>query len=224
MKKTVALLLAALLALLPTLSLAEESIENLLDMFSVNAEDRNTASGESITLDFNGEIVNLVFDDSPMYSSIQGGTVQASYYAYGKDGVTLYELYICFPETAKPGMIITPEYGALTGEDSSVSLIVSTGTTEQLYYFSSLAEGVVYPTDSSFSIAIDSADAVAGGYAYAGRLSATLVALDMASGATIATLAIPETPFSFTLSATGQEQRFESVPLPKSEPSDLRKV
>ena len=222
MKKIFALLLCALLAMTP--ALAEEHFDNLMDLISPEPESRGgTTSDHSFTLNVNGETVQLSFDASPMYSSIQGGMVQASYYAYGGDGVTLYELYICFPETARAGMIFTPEYGAIAGEDCSVSLIVSTSATEQTYYFSSLANGTVYPTDSSFSISIDSADAVAGGYAYAGRLSATLVALDMASGATVGTLSIPESPFSFTLGVS-QEQRFDSLPLPKSEPADLRKV
>ena len=224
MNRIIALLIVALLAALPALAegASDDPFGAFADERPVETDPRSdAASDESFPLTVGGETVRLGFDASPLYSSVQGGTVQASYYAYGSDGVTLYELYICFPDTAKPGMVITPEYGLMTGEDSSVSLIVSTNAKDQTYYFSSLADGVVYPVDSTFSVSIDGIEESGGETTYSGRLSATLIALDMISGATAATLEIPETPFRFTLGGSSQQR---NVPASTPVPSDMRKV
>lgn len=224
MKKIAALLLCALLALLPTLAMAELPLEEFFD--SAPEEHSGDSgfpeeSGEGITIDVNGESVRLAFDASPMYSSAQGGMIQASYYAYGSDGVTLYELYLNFPETARAGMVITPEYEAMTNGNSSVSLIVSQDDQNMQYYFSSLADGTVYPDDSTFSIAIDGIETGVGGTTYSGRLSATLIALDIVSGQVADTLEIPETPFTFTMGGSGSP---DAAPAPTPVPSDMRKV
>lgn len=220
MKKIIALLICALLALLP--ALAEEVPENPFGSFQDDrpegAEPRaDIDSGEGITVDFHGESIRLAFDPTPQYSTIQGGMVNASYYAYGADSATLYELYITFPETARPGMVITPQYEAITNGDASVTLIVS-GNSQEQYYFSSLADGFVYPTGSDFSIAIDDIS----GTTYSGTFSATLIALDMASGAVADTLVIPDTPFKFTLGGDASGG-FDS-PAPTVAPDDMRKV
>ncbi len=227
MKRIVAIVLCALLTALGAMALAEAPIDGLFDNLPGESGNGTPPRGEveaadSITLTVNGETVQLAYDASPQYSSIQGGLVQASYYAYGADGKTLYELYLTFPETARAGMVITPEYAAMTNEESSVVLIVSKDSMET-YYFSSLLDGRVYPTGSGFSIAIDSVEDKGGMVSYAGTLSANLVALDMASGDVAATLDIPAMPFSFTVS--GQL----SSPLPNAPeatpmPDDLKKV
>jgi len=228
MKKAVAIVLCALLIALGAMALAEAPFGGLFDSLpgepgSDTPPRGDVGASDGITLTVDGETVQLAYDASPQYSSIQGGLVQASYYAYGADGKTLYELYITFPETTRAGMVITPEYAAMTNEESSVVLIVSKDSLET-YYFSSLLDGSVYPTGSGFTIAIDSVGDEDGMVSYAGTLSANLIALDMASGDVMATLEIPSTPFSFTVS--GQL----SSPLPNDEPQttpqqeDLRKV
>jgi len=222
MKKIVALLICALLALIP--SLAEELPENPFGIFPYESPGDPGPRGEvdpseSIDLEYRGESIRLNFDPTPQYSSIQNGMVQASYYAYSADGSTLYELFISFPETARPGMIITPQYEAITNGEASVSLIVSNGSQEQ-YYLSSLANGYVYPTDSDFSISIDS---ISGG-TYVGSFSATLIALDLSSGAVADTLVIPDTPFRFTLGSAGNGPDGSATPEPTIEPNDMRKV
>ena len=60
-----------------------------------------------------------------------------------------------------------------------------------------------------------------GGATYSGRLSATLVALDLISGKAERTLVIPETPFRFTL---GGKAAPGPVPASTPTPSDMRKV
>ena len=229
MKKLIALLVCALLALLPALAGAESPFDDIIgDIYDDFSDDRSgeteprndSGSDEAISLTVDGESVRLAFDPTPQYSSIQGGLVQASYYAYGADGVTLYELYIIFPDTARAGMVITPEYAAMTGEESSVVLIVS-GKGEERYYSASLMDGNVYPVGSSFKIAIEDIDDRASGTTFSGTISATLVAVDIASGEAAATLSIPETPFGFTIG--GSQERHDSPTLADT-PSDLKKV
>jgi hypothetical protein len=227
MKRTVAIVLCALLMALAAMALAEAPLDDLFHNLPI--EPGNSApprgdveASDGITLTVNGETVQLAYDASPQYSSIQGGLVQASYYAYGADGKTLYELYLTFPETARAGMVITPEYAAMTNEESSMVLIVSRDSIET-YYFSSLLDGSVYPAGSSFSIAIDSVGDEGGMVSYAGTLSANLIALDMASGEVAATLEIPATPFSFTIS--GQlSSPLPDAPEPTPMAEDFKKV
>jgi hypothetical protein len=229
MKKIVAILLCALLAIPGVAAPAESPYDNLFDSLPGGGTPprSDVEAGEGISLQIGGETVVLAYDASPQYSSIQGGNVKASYYAYGADGKTLYELYINFPDTARAGMIITPEYAAMTNEESSVVLIVSRDSVET-YYFSSLLNGSVYPNGSGFTIAIDSVSDVGGMVSYSGTLSASLIALDMASGDVAGTLDIPSTPFHFTLSGQLSSPLPDvprpDVPLPTLMPEDLKKV
>ena len=227
MKKIVAMLLCALLAALGTAAPAESPIDGLFDILpgepgSETPPRGDGESAEGIALQVDGESVFLTYDASPQYSSIQGGLVQASYYAHGSDGQTLYEMYITFPETARAGMVITPEYASLTNEESSVVLISSLDGLET-YYFSSVLDGSVYPQGSGFTITIDSVSDEGGAIRYDGTLSASLIALDMSSGETAATLDIPATPFSFTV--TGRlSSPIPDGPEPTKAPEDLKKV
>ena len=228
MKRILSFALCALLIALGALALAEAPIDGLIDSLPVEPGDQvpprdDGEASTGITLTVNGETVRLAYDASPQYSSIQGGNVQASYYAYGADGKTLYELYLTFPDTARAGMVITPEYAAMTNEESSVVLIVSKDSLET-YYFSSLLDGSVYPVGSGFTIAIDSVGEEAGMISYAGTLSANLIALDMASGEVAATLDIPSTPFSFTVSGQLSAPLPDDGPRATPQPEDMRKV
>ena len=219
MKRILSMLLCLLLAALPAMA---EMPEATPEPFSGDFAPRDGGSqDETLTVEVNGENVRLIYDNSPMYSSVQGGLVQASYYAYGADGDTMYLMYIIFPETAGAGMVISPEYAAVTGEECSVVFIVSTSTREQ-YYFSSVAEGLVYPNDSDFSIAIASVEEGASGTTYAGKLSAKLVCLELSSGDGQSTLDIPETPFRFTIGGGSQAPQAEPGTTPV--PEDMRKV
>ena len=227
MKKAVAILLCALLATLCAFSLAESPFSGLFDVLpgepGIETPPRdNPESADAIVLEINGESVRLAYDPSPQYSSIQGGIVQASYYAYGPDGKALYELYITFPETARAGMIITPEYALMTSEQSSVVLIEPRDGVEK-YFFSSLLDGRVYPDGSGFTIGIDSVTESNGSVSYTGTLSASLIALDMASGEVAERLEIPATPFAFTVS--GQlSAPLPDTPQPTQAPEDLKRV
>lgn len=227
MKRMLALLTGALLALLPAASLAE----SILDLPLPNPIPEPTPeivappvsgeSGDSIALEIDGRTVRLNYDSSPLYSSLEGGLVQACFYGYAEDGVTLYELYVIFPATARAGMVISPEYMAMTGGESSIVLIESNNQQER-YFVAGLMDSKAYPAGSNFSIDIQSVEEAPGGTFYAGTLSATLVAMNMATGETEATLSIDAIPFRFTLEAAVSEQTGE--PAPTATPSDMRKV
>lgn len=222
MKRILALLLCALLAALPVLAEAPEATKAPEEgLYGVDFAPRDGGLyGEDFILEINGESVRLKFDDSPLYSSIQRGLVQASYYAYGADGDTMYIMYMLFPDTAGPGMVLTPDYAALTGEECSVVVIVSTRERE-LYYFSSAAQGYVYPTDSDFSIAIDTIESTENGITYAGTLSASLVCMEMSSSDPLSRLTIPQTSFNFTIGGGKSEN---SAPGNAPLTDDMRKV
>ena len=181
-------------------------------------------SDSAITLDLDGERIELPFDDSPQYSSVDNGVVQASFYAYSPDGSLLYELYIVFPESVRPGDVVTPQYALQTSEETSVVLIVSDVKSEQeLYYMAGIMGGSPYPERSDFSISIQGVEPAQGGTAYSGSLSAELVALDISSGSVIDALSISDAAFSFTIGGAPQE-RHTAEPLPTALPSDMRKV
>ena len=249
MKKLIALLFAALLALMPALAEAPEpeatpdtdsipktelvpeptveapqDTRDALPQTGLPEDDSPRFTGEAIELEIDGKRTSLNFDASTQYSSIAGGLVQASYFGYSEDGGMLYELYMVFPQTAQPGMVITPSYAALTGEDSSVVLIVSNmKTEEEVYYFSSLMDGSVYPEHSDFAIAIDDIAETDGATTFSGTLSASLVALDMATGELQATLEIAMTPFKFTIGGS-DERHTEPLPTESPKDNDMRKT
>lgn len=195
-------------------------IDTIIDQLDLYTQETST---DSISLDVRGNRVELVFDDSPQYSSISDGAVQASYYAYSDDGNTLYELFLYFPDTVQPGDVITP-LNAVSGDiESSIVLIVSDmQTRSEDYYFSSSIAGSAYPEGSDFSIRIDSTATAQGTISYSGAITATLVALNLSNGDALASVNIPETSFSFTVSGASQERHLS--PLPSFEPGDMRKV
>ena len=218
MRKLIALICAALLAL-SSFALAEPPLEAL-----PNSDGRSAASGDAFVITLDGETLSLDYDTSEEYSKIESGQVTASYYRYSDDGKTLAELFITFPESTQPGMVISPDYSALTNEESSVVLIVSDSETrKEEYYFSSLMGGTPYPEGSDYQISLDSITEVDGATTFVGRLSAKLIALDMASGEVMDTLVIDETPFRFTLGG-GSVDRPEAESKPTPMPDDMKKV
>ena len=231
MKKIIVLLIVLALSGCCTLAVCDARGSGFFDRYgkeqSSDTPDTpsDAGTGQSISIMIDGRTVELAFDSSPDYSSSSNGMVQASYYAYAADGVTLYELYLIFPDSAESGMIITPDYSALINAESSVVLIVSDEKSEQ-YYFASILDGAIFPEGSDFTICIDDVIRENGTVTYTGRLSASLIALDMVSGQVSDTLTITETPFSFTLGGADGDNERHSDPLPTSQPgeSDMRKV
>ena len=218
MKKLIAILCAALLAL-SSCALAEPPLDTL-----PNSDSRSAASGDAFEITIYGETISLDYDTSEQYSKIDNGQVQASYYRYSDDGKALVELFITFPESTQPGMVISPDYSALTNEESSVVLIISDMETQkESYYFSSLMAGIPYPQGSDYQISLDSVSEVDGATTFEGRLSATLVALNMETGEVMDTLVVPETPFRFTMGGSAVE-RPEAESKPTPQPDDMKRV
>ena len=235
MKKLIALILIALMALTPALAEwpePEATTEPPIGEIPLELEqplpqelpDREQATGEAIELEIDGERVILDFDPSAQYSSIANGQVQASFYAYSADNTKLYELYMIFPDTAKPGMVITPDYSSLTSEESSVVLIVSDVQSQQeTYYFSSLMDGSVYPDNSNYAITIDDIHEIDGATTFSGSLSVTLIALDMSTGEAQDVFEITDTPFRFTI-GEGEERHMDPIPSEAPKNDDMRKT
>lgn len=234
MKKLIALLIAALMALLPALAEATDAEpapteapapvpnaptnEDSPNPFG-NIPERTPANGQGIEIEVGGEKVMLDFDPSEQYSSIDGGLVQASFYSYSADGAKLYELYVIFPDSAQAGSVIVPD---AAHPESSVVLIVSDlNTQEEQYYFSSIMNDTVYPEGSDFAIAVDDVQVDGGASTYTGRLTATLIALDMATGEANDALQIDDTPFEFTIGSTGERH---ADPLPTEAPKEMVKT
>lgn len=225
MKKALAVLLCLLAAALPWRAVAEDApgfyfADPFEDHAGATPAPLPGASDEFIRIEVGGESLQLAFDRSPDYSSVKDGMAQASFYGYGGDGRTLYELYVIFPETTQAGMVFTPDYAALTGSDCSVTLIVS-GDAGELYYTAGLMDGSAYPLGSDFSIAFDVAEDAPSGRLFSGTLDATLIALDLVSGKVVDTLPIDSAPFRFTIGAASDQR---SDPLPTEVPKDMRRV
>lgn len=154
---------------------------------------------EGIDLTLGEGHVFLEFDSDPEYTSISGGMVQVSFYAYTEDESALYELYLTFPEDVQPGDVVNPQYAVAAGaSDCSVALIYSTQEDEN-YYLAGQLDIAPYPEGSDYSIAFADIVSQDGGTRYAGTLDATLVMLDLSSGLFGQSLEIVNAPFSFTL-------------------------
>ena len=152
---------------------------------------------EGISLDIGGASVPLMFDSSAEYSSVDNGTVQASFYAYSDENDFLYELYMIFPDTVESGTTVTPDYAMQHDPDCSVVLIVSSGATEQ-YFFAGQIDGAAFPNESGYSIRFDSVENTGSACVYSGSLTASLVEMELDSSAA-EHFSIENAPFSFTM-------------------------
>lgn len=222
MKKLTAILLCALMALMPVCAAAEDSDHNSSDPRDhIVDSEHDTSTGATFDIEVNGHVVSLDFDASEQYSSIEDNLVQASYFKY--DGDYLYELFIVFPEAVQAGDVVTPDYAALTRPETSLLLIVSnTQTKEEQYFLACLMDGTAYPDGANYAITIDSVDKQGEATRYAGTISATLISLNMMTGEVVATLEIPETPFSFTIGGDTFER--PGFPKPSEKKDDMRDV
>lgn len=157
------------------------------------------ALADGIDIALEGGPIHLDFDSGAGYSSVMEGNVQASFYVYAQDNAQdLYEMYLVFPEGVQPGDVITPEYAAQSAPESCVSLIITKNQVET-YYFAGQLDGEVYPQGSSYAITIDQVASDGDGTRYSGRLSCTLVGMDMGSGAPLQSVTLSDAAFSFTM-------------------------
>ena len=214
MKKHMALLALLLALCLMTAGLAEENPFDAPDPGQEAAAP--SAQSGSITIDIGGAPVSLAFDPSRQYSSVIGGSVRASFYAYSDNSDYLYELFMYFPETVQAGSVIDQQDALRNDPECSVALVISTDE-EERYYFAGEIDGSVYPRGSSFTIRFDTVENVSGGIAYSGRLSASLGQLEFDGTESLATFTIQDAAFSFTFPS---ENTGDSGENPFDNPSD----
>ena len=190
MKKILAALLCALLCLVPAVQ-AEftnpfslfptpspepgESGDDALPSFETPVP--SVPKGGSMRLSVLGQTLTLDFDDDPMYSMLDGGYIQASFYAYDASD-TLYEIYLLFPDDVASGSVVTPSVSAAAGMlDSGVILYVTSDSSE-LYAIASQDELGVYPDETSYTITLDEVTRIGSACTFSGSVEATLMALD----------------------------------------------
>ena len=181
-----------LLALLACLTLMTGALAAALPEYEGEAP-------EGIEISFQGEALYLEFDDSPDYTTVANGMIQASFFTYGENEETLYELYLTFPEGVEAGDLVSPRYAVEHGaDDCSVALIFSTEEDED-YYLASQLGGEAYPAGSDYSLRFDDITETEDGWLYTGVLTATLVAGDLYTGETGERTVIEDAAFSFTM-------------------------
>ena len=170
--------------------------------------------GDGIDLTLDGQPVRLSFDRSEAYSSVMNGNVQASFFAYANGDKTIYELYMVFPESVRGGDSVTPESAIQGAHESSVVLII-TDNQDEAYYFAGQIDTGAYPEGSSYNIHFDTVADAADGTRYEGRLTATLVGMEMSSGTILGNIQITDAPFSFTMPAANRRSVIDA---PESTP------
>ena len=153
---------------------------------------------EAIDLQIGGRDLSLAFDPSVEYSGVSNGGVQASFYAYVNNEEELYELTLNFPEGVGTGDTVDAGYARSAGAECSVVLIYSTNR-DVGYYMAGVSEGTAFPEGSGFEIHFDDVTGVDGGTRYTGRVSATLVGMNLDSGMSLRSIELADVPFGFTM-------------------------
>ena len=151
---------------------------------------------ESIRLRVDGRDLTLGFDPTEGYSSVQDGSVQASFYAYVDNDQNLYELYMIFPEDVQTGDRLSWD-DSLGGVSCTVGMFITVDRQERFYYAGKLEKGS--SSGSSYAISFDSVTDTGDGVCYTGRLTATLLGMDTASGSAVGSIKIDDAAFSFTM-------------------------
>ena len=190
MKKILAALLCALMCLTPIVQAESVHPFSLFPTTSPapgNSGDSPLPSFEtpaptvpkngSMRLSVLGETLTLDFDDDPMYSMLDGGYVQASFYAYDASD-TLYEIYLLFPDDVTSGSVVTPAVSAAAGMMDAGVILYVTSDSSELYAIASQDESGVYPKETSYAITFDEVTRIGSACTFSGSVEATLMALD----------------------------------------------
>lgn len=134
-------------------------------------------TGGSLRLSVLDKVLTLDFDDDPLYSMLDDGYIQASFYAYDAED-TLYELYLLFPDNVSTGSVVDIQSSLSAGMlDCGIMLYVS-GQTTELYAVAAQNESGAYPSDSDYAITFTEVSRSGSRLTFSGTAKATLVALD----------------------------------------------
>lgn len=158
-----------------------------------------------------GANIYLEFDASADYSMRGEGYLLACFFAYDAAEQNYIELYLLMPETIAAGDVITPQTAAANGAElASISLFEVYASGDESEYAAGQIADQAYPVDSSYSIAIESAQIAEDKAIVSGKLDATL------SDGT-RTIALSGVQFHFALptgnaSAAPQPAQTDSVP------------
>ena len=186
MKKILAALLCELLCLTPVVQ-AEST--NPFSLFPTPSPEPDNApptfempaptapKGGSMRLSVLGQTLTLDFDDDPMYSMLDGGYIQASFYGYDASDV-LYELYLLFPDDVSSGSVVTPESSTARGLLDDGIILYVTSDASELYAIAAQDEYGVYPEETAYAITFDEVTRNGSACTFSGSVEATLMALD----------------------------------------------
>lgn len=167
------------------------------------------AASNAIEFELDGQALTLNFDPSEQFSSITGGNVQASFYAYMDGSNDLYELYMIFPRDVQAGAVIDPEYARQNAPETSVVLIITKKDSVD-YYFA----GQTDSTDTTdYTLTFESVSDSGNDRTYVGTLSASMIGMADGSEHELKPINIRNANFSFTMSMRADR-------LPEETPGD----
>ena len=153
----------------------------------------------SLKITIEDEALEMKFDASPTYSSIDNHLLQAAFYTYGVSSGNLYELYLTFPDSVQTGETITPESAVKSALDTALMLMISTATEDTLYVASQQSTSGPYPKTSTYTLRFDSVTDNGDTLSYTGAFTADLVSLSTSTGNVDKTLHVEDASFEFTI-------------------------
>lgn len=163
------------------------------------AWDGASAAENSICGGFGGHMLKLDFDPSAEYSNLNGGTLQACFFAFDASERNYLEMYLQLESDISAGDVLTSDKpSSLT----SVTLYEVAQNAEDIYFAGQVA-GYAYPQGSSYEIHIEDVQQSAGSLIVRGTLSALLYRFDEADMPTGETLALKDLQFHFELPLNG---------------------
>lgn len=190
------------------------------DMPSADAGQAAQGSG-SLRANINGEALELKFDASPTYSSIEGHLLQAAFYTYGAASGSLYEMFVSFPDSVQAGDSITPEIAITSALDTSLVLLISTATEDTFYVATQQSGSGPYPETSSYTLHIDTVTRNGDSVTYTGSFTADMVSYSQKSGKIDKTLRIENATFEFTMGSANSKDAGDSQDdAPSADPFD----
>ena len=182
---------------------AEDPFADPADPGATPAPDSSTDSTDkgsgSLKANIGGEALELKFDASPTYSSIEGHLLQAAFYTYGADTGNLYEMFLSFSDSVKAGESLTPEIAMKSEPNTALILVISTATEDTYYVASQQTTTGPYPSTSNYTLSFDSVTNNGDTTTYVGTFTADLVSYSPKTGEIDKTMHVEGATFDFTI-------------------------